>query len=859
MKMLMKKGILQKTIMVMLTILLLNFILPTYSQASFGGVLAGPLIDLLASVGDSILGLLQTCMGASTRTDVRLSTNPFMVDVGELGQYGDINADGAAATSTENEVKKEDLDLGWFGISNTYSVPIVTYSPEQIFSGRVPGLDINFINPNKYESDGEEVDSSAKTLQPVIAKWYIALRNLSIVGLMCVLVYIGIRILLTSTAADKAKYKQLFTDWLIALCLLFFLHYIMSFTLTMVDAINDSLSAGQDGNDHNGNNIIVHVDDGNSFRTNLLGSVRFKTQYKDFFPRLQYLIVYLILVGYTAMFTWTYLKRLLNMAFLTIIAPLVALTYPIDKISDGQAQAFNTWLKEFVYNALLQPFHYIIYMVLVGSAASLIETNFIYAIAALAFIMSAEKILRNIFGFNKAGAGTVGALGGFTGGAIASQLLNSARSAGKRAGGKKDTGGSDKPSPELPNRVRNHDASELDFSNVGDSTEETRENPQPSNSGNNNQQGGPEGEAYDDFQQQLQNPDDGTNQNLSPEELAEQDPNYMYMHPELFQDQGSNTQGGENDTDQSQTDDTGARGTSGSETQEQMDNRNNIPSDNQKPIKGVKALYNRHFAAKKGGLAGAAFRQTAKLARSGLRVGGTVAGISAGAIAGIASGKGLGGMLTGAAAGAAVGRGIGDKLGAVPGAVGGAAVNAGSRIKEGVSSNWATFKGTEMEHDQQRMEKEFMKNEENRKAVADKIYKETGNRASREDINKRMESLKPYAKEGLSDINEMMKAQKVEGKYHIDGKQSAKIAAMAKERGITAELLNDKKKYEARLEDMTQEWEDKGLDRGEAQKRASYVLNVMKAQNGQRNNLRKIVKTPENNSANNNNNNNSNN
>ena len=61
------------------------------------------------------------------------------------------------------------------------------------------------------------------------------------------------------------------------------------------------------------------------------------------------------------------------MAFLTIIAPLVAMTYPIDKITDGKAQAFNMWLKEYIYNALIQPFHLIIYTVMVGTAMDLVE------------------------------------------------------------------------------------------------------------------------------------------------------------------------------------------------------------------------------------------------------------------------------------------------------------------------------------------------------------------------------------------------------------------------------------------------------------------------------------------------------
>lgn len=47
------------------------------------------------------------------------------------------------------------------------------------------------------------------------------------------------------------------------------------------------------------------------------------------------------------------------LAFLTIIAPLMAMTYPLDKLQDGSAQGFNTWLKEYIFNLLIQPVHLI--------------------------------------------------------------------------------------------------------------------------------------------------------------------------------------------------------------------------------------------------------------------------------------------------------------------------------------------------------------------------------------------------------------------------------------------------------------------------------------------------------------------
>ena len=112
------------------------------------------------------------------------------------------------------------------------------------------------------------------------------------------------------------------------------------------------------------------------------------------------------------------------MAFLTMIAPLVAMTYPIDKITDGKAQAFDAWLKEYIFNLLIQPMHLLLYTVLVSSAHELATQNLIYSIVAVGFMIPAEKLVRKFFGFEK--AQTPGLLAGAGGAALAMTGLQSA-------------------------------------------------------------------------------------------------------------------------------------------------------------------------------------------------------------------------------------------------------------------------------------------------------------------------------------------------------------------------------------------------------------------------------------------------
>lgn len=473
MKKLTKKGTMQKIIILIVIVLTFNFIMPTYSQADFGGVLMGPIIDFVSGIGDVVMSALQFFMydgnitmsgtaGAAGSTALTI-INPFDSFLLErksdqfdakLAEYDadvtqeELDANGGEADIT---IDSSQFDKGWFSwlpgtwADKDYGIPIIKYTPEKIFSNQVPSLDVNFINPRDWtdikDENGNQKYPNAdlmnersitRDLHSTIANWYVALRNLAIVALLSVLLYVGIRIVISSTAADKSKYKEMLMDWVIALCILFFLHYIMSFILTVTQMITEGVDSGTE--------IIVQVTDSDQgdfmFKTDLTGLCRLQVQYSDLGARMIYLIFYIALVVYTVMFTWTYVKRAITMAFLTLMAPLVAITYPIDKISDGKAQAFGIWLKEFIFNALLQPFHLIIYTIFLGAASEIATKNPIYAILFLAFIIPSEKLLRKMFGFDKTStAGAMGAAAGVFGGAAAFNMLKGVVGKGKGSSG----------------------------------------------------------------------------------------------------------------------------------------------------------------------------------------------------------------------------------------------------------------------------------------------------------------------------------------------------------------------------------------------------------------------------------------
>ena len=407
-------------------------------------------------------------------------------------------------------------------IPPTFKLPIFLLTPEAMFANEVPLLDVNFFSEtrdglitdadgNKYietiTQTGQKIKmkSTAIELRPVISKWYFALRNLAIVALLSILVYIGIRILISSSADDKAKYKQRMMDWLVAMCLLFFMHYIMAFAVKLTEEITKAVNSMNEpyyitfgdsdsklkdykyeagSGDSEGENIF-NVSDGLGktlydnniitdyngkyifmWPTNLTGKARIELQLEPTedlteddieMRQFGYTVIYLALVMYTILFLFRYLKRVMMLAFLTIIAPLMAMTYPLDKLQDGSAQGFNTWLKEYIFNLLIQPVHLILYTVLIGASMDLVADNIVFALVALGFILQAEKILRKFFGFEK--ASTV-AGGSALGGALAmqgiSQMSKLIAKGGK--GGKPGGGGNNGGRPGDNRRVRTADS-----------------------------------------------------------------------------------------------------------------------------------------------------------------------------------------------------------------------------------------------------------------------------------------------------------------------------------------------------------------------------------------------------------------
>ena len=366
-----------------------------------GGMIFDIAFDFGLLVGDSVNATLQKIMYADENKDGGGLISNILSLIGST--FNIMSEDSSDSVFENGGDVNESVSVDIYQQLNSLEFPHIHYSCEEIFSGKVGLLNINFVT-------GEGQSESLGIVRKVISGWYRTLRMIAIVGMLSVLIYTGIRIMISSTANEKAKYKEWLVNWIIGFILLFVLHYIMSFIMTAIDKTNALLVSSMQyiKVSYTANKFLPGNNKSGEFATNLIGLVRFLAQSSVSDFKMGYLIIYWFLITYTIKFTIVYLKRLVNMAFLTLIAPIIAFTYPLDKMADGQAQGFNAWLKEYVYNALLQPVHFILYYSLVGASIKIAAVNPLYAIAVLTFMTEGEKLLKKILGFDKAqGLGTV--------------------------------------------------------------------------------------------------------------------------------------------------------------------------------------------------------------------------------------------------------------------------------------------------------------------------------------------------------------------------------------------------------------------------------------------------------------------
>lgn len=100
---------------------------------------------------------------------------------------------------------------------------------DMILYNSVAMLDVNFLNPNE--------NSLIYGMQGIIQKVYFTIFSLAISFFGIAVVVMAIKLAISSIAEEKAKYKSAITSWLMAVVLLFTIHYFMAFVFYLNESV----------------------------------------------------------------------------------------------------------------------------------------------------------------------------------------------------------------------------------------------------------------------------------------------------------------------------------------------------------------------------------------------------------------------------------------------------------------------------------------------------------------------------------------------------------------------------------------------------------------------------------------------
>ena len=285
------------------------------------------------------------------------------------------------------------------------------FSLERTFFNRIPLFDINYFDMRDsllgsssaketyiVGTEGSdtareiEVSRSINDIKYQVAVVFQITRIIALAIGMLVLIYVGIRMALSSVAEDQARYKQMLISWVESIVLLFIMIYIMNAIIYVGNSLTNFLYNLEQSILDNGTRKGFE----DTIRDQILTSI---TELAGMQLTI-WSIMYWCLLFTQIKFFLQYLKRVLMVGFLIVISPLITITYALDKVGDGKAQSFWVWFREFTANVLIQPLHALIYLVFILTANEIAKQAPLLALAFLLSLGVVEKMIKAIFNLN---------------------------------------------------------------------------------------------------------------------------------------------------------------------------------------------------------------------------------------------------------------------------------------------------------------------------------------------------------------------------------------------------------------------------------------------------------------------------
>ena len=371
--------------------------------SSVGNILAW-LFNLISQLVDYIVGFLTMIIKVViigwANIFVNIVTDALDAITGEAVEapvQGDGQTDGNSVSNTTMNTTTGDTTDTYEAQSildndNLYTPTSTELQPEgddkltvdKIIFNQVPLLDVNVFTDTAAGYTLKE-DSSLLIIRDSVATWYYIIRNVTIAVMLVILIYVGIRMALSTIASEKAQYQRMLVSWLVGFIIIFVIHYFLLLVLNINSTILGWITGAQD-------NL--------GYEDSIYETVRTKAYEIKFSSGMVGTILYIVLIILMLKFLYIYLKRFLAVCILIVMAPMMGASYAISKVRTGKAKAFTRWMKDYTLLVLIQSVHALIYTCFVTVVLQLTNESIagiVLALIVMNFMLKASDIFTGIF------------------------------------------------------------------------------------------------------------------------------------------------------------------------------------------------------------------------------------------------------------------------------------------------------------------------------------------------------------------------------------------------------------------------------------------------------------------------------
>lgn len=270
---------------------------------------------------------------------------------------------------------------------------------DKIIFNKVPLLDVNVFSDTAGGYKLKD-DSSLQIIRDSVASWYYIIRNITIAVMLIILIYVGIRMAITTVASEKAEYKRMLVSWVVGFLIIFLIQYFLILVLNINSTILGWIMKSQ-------NSL--------GFEDGIYETVRRKAYEIKFSSGMAGTILYIILIILMIKFLYVYLKRFLAVCILIVMAPMMGASYAISKVRTGKAKAFTRWMKDYTLLVLIQSVHALIYTIFLTVVLEITNESLagiVLALIVMNFMLKAANIFTSIFGMvgDKTGSKSLGTI-----------------------------------------------------------------------------------------------------------------------------------------------------------------------------------------------------------------------------------------------------------------------------------------------------------------------------------------------------------------------------------------------------------------------------------------------------------------